>query len=151
MLAFFIGGFMECKLCVVDDSTNTINKEINIVKSIELKLRGSLDIVTPELILIGSEFESDYNYVIINGRNYFVNEIVSLGNNRYKYFLEMDVVETYKDNILNSDSRFRRNLKTGDYVSNGFDESTIKKISLHESDKSLINGSTMILTTIGSK
>lgn len=151
MLAFFIGGFMECKLCVVDDSTNTINKEINIVKSIELKLRGSLDIVTPELILIGSEFESDYNYVIINGRNYFVNEIVSLGNNRYKYFLEMDVVETYKDNILNSDSRFRRNLKTGDYVSNGFDESTIKKISLHESDKSLISGSTMILTTIGSK
>lgn len=151
MLAFFIGGFMECKLCVVDDSTNTINKEINIVKSIELKLRGSLDIVTPELILIGSEFESDYNYIIINGRNYFVNEIVSLGNNRYKYFLEMDVVETYKDNILNSDSRFRRNLKTGDYVSNGFDESTIKKISLHESDKSLINGSTMILTTIGSK
>ena len=87
MLAFFIGGFMECKLCVVYDSTNTINKEINIVKSIELKLRGSLDIVTPELILIGSEFESDYNYVIINGRNYFVNEIVSLGNNRYKYFL----------------------------------------------------------------
>lgn len=151
MLAFFIGGFMECKLCVVDDSTNTINREINIVKSIELKLRGSLDIVTPELILIGSEFESDYNYVIINGRNYFVNEIVSLGNNRYKYFLEMDVVETYKDNILNSDSRFRRNLKTGDYVSNGFDESTIKKISLHESNKSLISGSTMILTTIGSK
>ena len=151
MLAFFIGGFMECKLCVVDDSTNTINKEINIVKSIELKLRGSLDIVTPELILIGSDFESDYNYVIINGRNYFVNEIVSLGNNRYKYILEMDVVETYKDNILNSDSRFRRNLKTGDYVSNGFDESTIKKISLHESDKSLISGSTMILTTIGSK
>lgn len=142
---------MECKFCVVDDSTNTINKEINIVKSIELKLRGVLDIVTPELILIGSDFESDYNYVIINGRNYFVNEIVSLGNNRYKYLLEMDVVETYKDNILNSDSRFRRNLKTGDYVSNGFDESTIKKISLHESDKSLISGSTMILTTIGSK
>lgn len=142
---------MECKFCVVDDSTNTINKEINIVKSIELKLRGVLDIVTPELILIGSDFESDYNYVIINGRNYFVNEIVSLGNNRYKYLLEMDVVETYKDNILNSDSRFRRNLKTGDYVSNGFDESTIKKISLHESDKSLVSGSTMILTTIGSK
>ena len=142
---------MECKFCVVDDSTNTINKEINIVKSIELKLRGVLDIVTPELILIGSDFESDYNYVIINGRNYFVNEIVSLGNNRYKYILEMDVVETYKDNILNSDSRFRRNLKTGDYVSNGFDESTIKKISLQESDKSLISGSTMILTTIGSK
>lgn len=142
---------MECKFCVVDDSTNTINKEINIVKSIELKLRGVLDIVTPELILIGGEFESDYNYVIINGRNYFVNEIVSLGNNRYKYLLEMDVVETYKDNILNSNSRFRRNLKTGDYVSNGFDESTIKKISLHESDKSLISGSTMILTTIGSK
>ena len=142
---------MECKLCVVEDSTNTINKEINIVKSVELKLRGSLDIVTPELILVGSEFESDYNYLIINGRNYFINEIVSLGNNRYKYFLEMDVVETYKDNILNSDSRFRRNLKTGDYVSNGFDESTIKKISLHESDKSLVSGSTMILTTIGSK
>lgn len=142
---------MECKLCVVEDSTNTINKEINIVKSVELKLRGSLDIVTPELILVGSEFESDYNYLIINGRNYFINEIVSLGNNRYKYFLEMDVLETYKDNILNSDSRFRRNLKTGDYVSNGFDESTIKKISLHESDKSLVSGSTMILTTIGSK
>ncbi|MGE9289309.1 hypothetical protein ACQKKL_28520, partial [Escherichia coli] len=141
---------MECKLCVVEDSTNTINKEINVVKSIELKLRGSLDIVTPELILVGSDFENDYNYLIINGRNYFVNEIVSLGNNRYKYFLEMDVVETYKDNILNSDSRFRRNLKTGDYVSNGFDESTIKKISLHESDKSLVSGSTMILTTIGS-
>ncbi|WP_457817908.1 hypothetical protein, partial [Staphylococcus aureus] len=105
------------------------------------KLRGSLDIVTPELILVGSDFENDYNYLIINGRNYFVNEIVSLGNNRYKYFLEMDVVETYKDNILNSDSRFRRNLKTGDYVSNGFDESTIKKISLHESDKSLVSGS----------
>ena len=142
---------MECKLCVVEDSTNTINKEINIVKSVELKLRGSLDIVTPELILVGSEFESDYNYLIINGRNYFINEIVSLGNNLYKYFLDMDVLETYKDNILNSDSRFRRNLKTGDYVSNGFDESTIKKISLHESDKSLVSGSTMILTTIGSK
>ena len=63
--------------------------------------------------------------------------------------LVCDVLETYKSEILNSVSRFKRNIKQGDYYDTSLEVSTIKQVSKHFSDVTLPNIKTLILTTIG--
>lgn len=145
---------MKIKMCLISDSSNVINKTVEVLKEVNLRLRGSIDLLAPEIILRGGEFESGFNYAIFEmdkERYFFIREIESLGGVMFKCHLELDVLETYKEDILNSNARYRRNLENGDYVSTGFDVATTKQVSLHNSDKELPKGSTMILSTIGTK
>lgn len=134
------------------DSSNVVNKEITVGHEMVLRLRGSIDMLEPELILRGEQFADGFNYAIFElpePRYFFIREIESLGGVMFKYHLELDVLETYKKDLLNSNMRFRRNLENGDYVSSGFEEATTKQVKLVESDKELVKGNTMILTTLG--
>lgn len=143
---------MKVKLCTMGDSSNVVNKEITVGHEMVLRLRGSIDMLEPELILRGEQFADGFNYAIFElpePRYFFIREIESLGGVMFKYHLELDVLETYKKDLLNSNMRFRRNLENGDYVSSGFEEATTKQVKLVESDKELVKGNTMILTTLG--
>lgn len=143
---------MKVTLYNIDTATNVINKTPVAVKEIELRLRGQIDSINPVVVLRGMEFQSDYNYLKMSGaqeRFYFVSEIESLGGDLFQWQLELDVLETFKDDIINSDMRFRRNLKNGDFVATGFDEATTRTVKTIVSDKGLEEGSTMILTAVG--
>ena len=51
--------------------------------------------------------------------------------------------------ILNSVARLRRNIKNGDYFNASIDTSIIKTVSLHESNVTIGDDHSLILTTVG--
>lgn len=143
---------MKVTLYKINEATNVINKNPVAIKEIDIRMRGQVDSINPVIVLRGSEFKTDYNYLKMSGvkdRFYFVSEIESLGGDLFQWRLELDVLETYKNDIINSNMRYRRNLKTGDYVASGFDEATTTTVKKINSDKELPEGSTMIMTSVG--
>ena len=144
---------MELNLYVVNDSDNVINKELTNKVTINISLKRDVDISSPSLILLdgeGIDF-SDFNYAEIAelGRFYFVNNVQRLNHKMIQVDLVCDVLETYKADVLASKARFNRAIKTGDYYNASVDQSTLKTITKHESNVSIADQSSMILTSVG--
>lgn len=144
---------MELILYLNNDSDNTINKTLVNDLAININLKREVNITTPSIVLASIEGVNfnDYNYAYIPelGRFYFVKNINNTNNRVWVLELECDVIETYKSDILNSNARFRRNIKNGDYLDASIDM-TINKVTMtYESDKGFTGESTMIMTTVG--
>lgn len=137
----------------VSDGDNVINKSLVDGFNININLKNVSDVTRLDLTLLESEtFKlSDYNYchVPLLERYYFVDSMQRVNNKMVSVNLVCDVLETYKSEILNSVSRFKRNIKQGDYYETSLEVSTIKQVSKHFSDVTLPNIKTLILTTIG--
>ena len=144
---------MELNLYVVNDSDNVINKTMTDKVTININLKRDVDISSPSLILLDGQGVnySDFNYAEIPelGRFYFVNNVQRLNHKMIQVDLVCDVLETYKSDVLASKARFNRAIKTGDYYNANVDQSTIKTITKHESNVSIADQSSMILTSVG--
>lgn len=143
---------MKLKLCTTTDAENVIGKTVATVKEIDIRPRGLTDLIEPVLTLRGLEFQGDYNYAVLTlerERFYFIRQVEPLGGDLFRVNLELDTLETYKTEALNSVGRFKRNLKEGDFVSSGFEEAATKTVTAVLSDKEVPAGQTMILTTVG--
>lgn len=140
---------MLLKLYETTEAMNVINKELAVKKEIDIRLRGQPDLINPSILLRGAEYEGGYNYAMFNDRFYFVESVELVSGDLFRLTLRIDVLETFKEDIINSNMRYRRNLKTGDYVASGFDEATTKTVKKIESDKELPEGSTLVLSTVG--
>ena len=144
---------MELNLYVVNDSDNVINKNMTNKVTININLKRDVDISSPSLILLDGQGVnySDFNYAEIAelGRFYFVNNVQRLNHKMIQVDLVCDVLETYKADVLASKARFNRAIKTGDYFIGQVDQSYIKTISKHNSDVTLGDETSMILTTVG--
>ena len=144
---------MELNLYVVNDSDNVINKTMTDKVTININLKRDVDISSPSLILLDGQGVnySDFNYAEIPelGRSYFVNNVQRLNHKMIQVDLVWDVLETYKSDVLASKARFNRAIKTGDYYNANVDQSTLKTITKHESNVSIADQSSMILTSVG--
>lgn len=134
-------------------SDNTINKTLADALVISINLKSDTNIVSPVLVLSvieGVDF-TDFNYCYIDvlNRFYFIQSIDSVNNKIVRLVCECDYIETYKNDILSSNARFNRNLKTGDFLEVNLDTSVIKDVELFNSDSGFDEGSSMILTTVG--
>jgi len=143
---------MILKLCVVDDGDNVVNKVLTNVLDIDVNLKKDFDIDNPVFYLTGDDYTTflNYNYCVLVdlNRNYFINSIEQVNSRVVKLNCSCDVLETYKNDFLNSHSRFYRNIKTGDYFNGELELSTKKTITKTFSDKSLDDGSQMVLITV---
>ena len=144
---------MELNLYVVNDSDNVINKTMTDKVTININLKRDVDISSPSLILLDGQGVnySDFNYaeIVELGRFYFVNNVQRLNHKMIQVDLVCDVLETYKADVLASKARFNRAIKTGDYYNANVDQSTLKTITKHESNVSIADQSSMILTSVG--
>ena len=144
---------MDLNLYVVNDSDNVINKTMTGKVTININLKRDVDISSPSLILLDGQGVnySDFNYAEIPelGRFYFVNNVQRLNHKMIQVDLVCDVLETYKADVLASKARFNRAIKTGDYYNANVDQSTLKTITKHESNVSIADQSSMILTSVG--
>lgn len=93
------------------------NKKVNSLKvptssttqeSLSCVLLDDVSITTPSIIV--SEISYDYNYCYIPrfGRYYYIHDVVILNNGRYQYNLIVDVLASYRDEILNSSMYVKR-------------------------------------------
>lgn len=144
---------MDLKLYVVEDGDNVLNKTLSDELIIQINLKRDVNLFTPSLIIRDSSVINinRFNYCVIPvlNRNYFIRTINNIGNDLWRLDCECDVLETYKNDILNSDALLNRSLKNGDFLINSIDTTIIKNISKYNSDVTLIEEKTNVISVIG--
>lgn len=144
---------MELKLYVVEDGDNVLNKTLSDELIIQINLKRDVNLFTPSLIIRDSSAIdiNRFNYCVIPvlNRNYFIRTINNIGNDLWRIDCECDVLETYKNDILNSEALLNRSLKNGDFLINTIDTTIIKTISKYNSDVTLIEEKTNVISVIG--
>lgn len=73
-------------------------------------LKDATSILKPTIEISSSSNLSGFNYMYISdfGRYYFIDDIVSTHNNRWEISAHVDVLETYKTEILTNSAVVRR-------------------------------------------
>ena len=95
---------MNIKLCSSASEVVAINKDISIIDDVSATIKGALSVENPVLILqYKSDIQANVNYVYIPeyNRYYFVTDIINLTGGRYELHCKVDVLMSFKDNILN--------------------------------------------------
>ena len=91
---------MTFKMYTNESERDDINKKLTYVADLTGYFKDDTQLINPTLILSTSFAISTENYFIINGYNYFVNN-VTFSQSRQYVDLEIDDLETFKTAILN--------------------------------------------------
>lgn len=136
-----------------NDGANVIGKSFYGQKQINVTLRKVDNVSKIELLL--SKIEGvdifTFNYVDIPGfnRKYFIDSISIVANNLYRIQLSVDVLETYKADILTSQSKFNRKIKSGDYMDIKINHCVNAESTIWTSNKGFSGEPSIIISTIG--
>ena len=118
-----------------------------------IKLKDTVSITNPILILSEVNgldyFECNYCFLSEFNRYYFIRDIEVMNNKNYRIQLEVDVLESFKEDILNSVAEVRRGIKRGDYYQTNPKVETLREIDIYSSEVALGTKKTTILSTIG--
>lgn len=117
---------MELKLFQNKSSENTINKDLTLITTKNINLKQSTNLYQTFLVFKndGITDYSKINYAKMLNKFYFVSHETLQNNSLIRLELKEDVLETYKDNILNSSADIiekstpnnTRNIKTSKEV-----------------------------------
>lgn len=138
---------MEITLYKTIDSPNTINKTLTDPLTLEINLKRGTDIINPELVLRGDFRGYNYAHIPELHRYYFINSIEQLNFILVKLYLECDVLETYKTDILNCTGTIKRDIQAGDYGEVNAN-STVDIITKHKADVTLTLENNIVLSTL---
>jgi len=81
---------------------NVINKRLEEINTLSFTFKENSNIINPSLILKNYE-GGNYCYIDELERYYYVKDIDLLGNGLFKVNCEIDVLMSYKEDIINSD------------------------------------------------
>lgn len=135
------------------DNENVINKNLSLIHTMNIKLKDTVSITNPILILSEVNgldyFQCNYCFLSEFNRYYFIRDIELLNNKNYRMQLEVDVLESFKEDILNSYAEISRTIKQGDYMNINDVVDLRKEIDIYENEIALTNEKNIILSTIG--
>ena len=142
---------MKLTLYKTTDQNNTINKNLTDPLEININLKRSEDQERPRLLLKNDNDKyKGYNYAYIDffKRYYFV-ESTSNNNDRIiELQLETDVLETYKDDILNATGNITTKVGSS-YTNNSVNSDIRKDHTIYKSNITPERKQTNVLITIG--
>lgn len=130
-----------------NDTQNTINKTLTKIDEKELHLKASTDINNPRLLLKNNNLDHSINYMKILDRFYLVDLKFIRNNSLVILNCQLDVLETYKDIILNSQADIIAKSSVSNIKQSDVTQETITKI--FKSDTVIPNGSSIIIQTAG--
>ena len=81
---------------------NIVNKKIELIQEITFDFKDDSDITNPILILQTYK-TGNYCYISDLNRYYYIDKIELMNGGFYKLYLEIDVLMSYKDEIINAD------------------------------------------------
>lgn len=141
------------KLYSTTDSDNVINKTLIYKNEYPIKFKEVTSITSPIITLhVGNELnimECNYCFISEFNRYYFIQDIQIVNNNLYRLTLDCDVLESFKDDILNSSAVITRKIEQGDYVNFSGATDLRKEIDIYNSTGSFVEGSNIVLSVIG--
>lgn len=142
---------MDIKLYTTKSPNNAINKvlENETVKSI--KWKGDFNRVNPVITLNGtiSIYNFNYCYLPFVNRYYFINNIIQFPNKIYELYLECDVLESFKDDILRSQCFINQQSEINPFYDDGYKNEIRKEINKYYSDTEITLENTQLLVTLG--
>ena len=139
---------MILKLFRTLDANNVINKTLTDEIQLDINLKSDTDIINPEIVLLGDFRGFNYAQIPDLNRFYFIERIEQLNMRLVKLSLSCDVLETYKESILNSECEYIREAKNGDKVINA-PESSFNKVVKYSSDIAMSLDDNIVISTIG--
>ena len=138
---------MKLELYSTHDSFNTINKDLTLIKEIEIRLKANIDLYNPSLIMTKQNFYNNVNYAKLLDRYYFV-EIQNHPNNNFILLnLHEDVLQTYAKDILNTSQDIVKKSAAGNVKQTNVSPETISKY--FDSNVKIDKGSSIIMVTSG--
>lgn len=138
---------MKLEFFHTDDSSNTINKTLTKIREKDVTLKASTDILAPRMVFLAKDFTSTINYMKMLDKYYFVDLQFIRNNSLVIVNSSIDVLETYKDIILNSQADIIKKSIAGNIKQENVLPTTISKT--FNSDKTLTKSSSIIMVTSG--
>ena len=92
---------MELKIYNNNSNTNVLSKNITLVDTLDFSLKIDNSILQPVLILKNYS-SGNYCYIEKFNRYYYITDIKLLTGGLYQLQLDVDVLMTYKDIIMNN-------------------------------------------------
>lgn len=139
---------MKLELYKNDSSYNTINKALTLLTTLNIHLKQHTNLLNTQIIIHNSEQLKNLNYAKMLDRCYFV-QVQTLNNDKFLLLtLNEDVLETYKQDILNSSQDIIRKSAAGNVKQTNV--STDTETETFKSNKGLDGkGYEIILQTVG--
>lgn len=138
---------MKLEFFHTDDSSNAINKTLTKISEKDVTLKASTDILAPRMVFLAKDFTSTINYMRMLDKYYFVDLQFIRNNSLVIVNSSIDVLETYKDIILNSQADIIKKSSAGNIKQENVLPTTISKTFI--SDKTLTKSSSIIMITSG--
>ena len=140
---------MILKLYNTPDSNNTIGKTLIDEETFDITFKDTFDIVNP-IVRLKSDTPilKNYAYIPEFDRYYFITSIQIQPNKIYELFLECDVLETYKEDILASKGLVTRAGEGNLFYDGGLNSEVRKEILLYYSEVEIPYEEQIVLVTI---
>ena len=146
---------MEIKLYITEDADTVMNKDLTLIATFDIQMRDTQNVSAPILILgeiAGVDLKTvNYAYIDEFKRYYFIRTITVGQNNIYTLAMECDVIETYKEDILNSSALISRRVAAGDYGDMAVSSEVRKEVEVFKSSRGFNGDKTIILSTVGTE
>ena len=142
------------ELYITKDAANVINKTLQSVAVVPVTLKGKLDVLNPTISLHITDdlatkmLSCNYCYIDEFKRYFFINDIKVLGK-VVELSLEVDVLETYRSEILTSECVYNSRISVGDYNAVIGDVESREVVTATQSNVTLDDGNTVLLATVG--
>lgn len=144
---------MRIELYRVKEAPNVLNKTLEDGLTLPLRLKRDVNILYPVLTLreVDGVSLNGFNYCYIEEleRYYFIDSLERIHAKIVRVSLIVDVIGTYREEVLNSSARYYRGIKTGDFYDGSLEKNLSPTSTIYKSDKSLEAGESLILTTLG--
>lgn len=139
---------MILKLYNTTDSNNTIGKTLQEEEIYNITFKDTFDIINP-VVMLKSDVPIIKNYAQIPefGRYYFVTSIQIQPNKIYKLFLECDVLESFKSDILASRGLVTRSTEGNRFFDGGLNSEVRSETTLFHAEEVEQDG-TIILVVV---
>ena len=141
---------MLMKLYTTKTPNNSIGKVLENETEYNIKFKSKADRTKPVIVLM-SETMIDFNYAYIPdfNRYYFVESIEVTPNKIYNISLRCDVLESFKNDILESSGFVNQQTTPNKYYNSDYQTEIKKEVDVIKSNVTLDTTKSTILVTIG--
>lgn len=140
---------MILKLYNTTDSNNTIGKTLTEEQIFDITFKETVDIINPVVMLKNDvPILKNYAYIPEFDRYYFITSIQIQPNKIYKLFLECDVLESFKSDILASYGLVTRTAEGNRFFDGGLNSEVRKEVEVFHSTGAIPYENNIVLVTI---
>lgn len=141
---------MDIYLYNNNNPSNTINKTLTNEKHFNINFKDIADINNPTIKLTSTQLLMfNYCYIPDFERYYFINNISTTPNGVYILTLKCDVLESFKDDILQSDGLVTRHKDGSKFFDSEYYSEITKEHLIYNSNVEIEFDEEILLVTIG--